>query len=127
MQKKATLLLAVTGVALAGAIWFGWMVINEGAGQSGGDGSGPTLHIDVVAPNEPEAIHSDGKLGVGELTDNYDHSQTMAPPASAQDADGYTTFDDPAWNATEGTGITPQDKRVYNSDPASANAKIPGE
>lgn len=116
MQKKATVLLALAAAAVAGVVWFGWAVWQDGEPSGNGLDGSPGLHIDVVAPKEPDLIQSEGKLSVGELTDGYDHSQTLQPPAPEY-TDDYTTFDDPAWNAQEGTGMVPQDKRAYSSNP----------
>jgi|GEM_PF-2268094 len=77
---------------------------------------GPALHIDVVAPKEPELAETSGKLSVGELTDAYDHAETLQRAAPVEDADDYVTWDDGAWAAETGTGDVPVEKRVYRSD-----------
>lgn len=77
---------------------------------------GPALHIDVVAPKEPEVAESSGKLSVGELTNAYDHTETLQRAAPAEDPNDYTTWDDGAWAAETGTGDPRDDKRIYRSD-----------
>jgi hypothetical protein len=77
---------------------------------------GPALHIDVVAPKEPELAQTSGKLSVGELTDAYDHTETLQRAAPAEDPNDYTAWDDGAWVAETGTGDPRDDKRIYRSD-----------
>ncbi|WP_436355618.1 hypothetical protein [Brevundimonas sp. CEF1] len=80
MTMKATTA-TIAAIGLAAMIGGGWMLWRSTSIAHGPAADGPSIHVEVVAPVEPELAPSP-ILAVGELSDGYEHDpERLLPPA----------------------------------------------
>lgn len=106
MRKQSLLWGGVAFAALAAGIAWAGITVLGGSDEPAANPDGAGLRVDVVAPKEPELANSGGQLGVGELANGYDHTETMSriqtPEETGEDIG--TSWDDDNWTYSDGTG-----------------------
>ncbi|PQZ77570.1 MULTISPECIES: hypothetical protein [unclassified Brevundimonas] len=116
MTMKATTATIAT-IGLAVLLGGGWMLWRSTSIAHGPAPSGPSIHVEVVAPIEPELAPSP-ILAVGELSDGYEHDPERMLPPAPYGAD--ETALDSAW--VEPTAPLALPSVVVISEPAPAPA-----
>lgn len=114
MTMKATTAV-IAALSLAALLGGGWVLWRSTAIAHGTASDGPSIHVEVVAPVEPEPAPSP-ILAVGELRNGYEHDPVRMLPPTAYGADA--TALDSAW--VEPTAPLPPPSVVVISEPAPA-------
>lgn len=121
MRKQSLLWGGIALAVIVAIIAWAGITILGGSDEPTGHADGEGLRVDVVAPKEPKIVSGSGQLGVGELANGYDHTETMAriqtPEETGEDIG--TSWDDDNWNYSEGTGP------AMNSDNTDKKQPLP--
>ncbi len=126
MRKQSLLWGGIAFAAVAAGIAWAGITVLGGSDEPAANPDGAGLRVDVVAPKEPEAANSGGQLGVGELANGYDHTETMSRihPVDETGEDTGTSWNDDNWNHSDGTGPAMSQDDLNDKQPLPAEKTV---